>query len=90
MRDSGWPDWAPLPLLYRAPPGLQAFVGREHCGGVPTSPRRWHISLRGSGRIPTWAELVEAAHALRPRRVARRRVPPRSQWMNVHLHVLQL
>ena len=89
MRNAGWPEWAPLPQVYKGA-GFQAFIGREHCGGLPTSPLRWHISLRGPDRIPTWAELVEIAHQLRPGVPFVVAVPPRSLWMNVHPHVLHV
>lgn len=59
-------------------------------GGLPTSPLRWHISLRGPGRVPTWEELVDVAHQLRPGVPFVLAVPPRSLWMNVHPHVLHL
>lgn len=85
----GWPDWAPKPLAYSGG-GYFALVGREHCGGTQTSPLRWHVSLQGPGRTPTWEELVEAAHFLRPGVGFVVSVPPRNLWMNVHPHVLHL
>jgi hypothetical protein len=71
---------------------LTAFVGREP---LADDDWRWHISLRygdpgSNGRIPTWEELVCAAHDLRPGVVFVIGVPPRSWWMNVHPHVLHL
>lgn len=89
MKRGGWPSWSPMPTLYRCP-GYRALVGREHCGGRPEDPLRWHISLSGPGRVPSWGELVEAAHLLRPGVPFVVSVPPRSMWMNVHPHVLHL
>jgi hypothetical protein len=71
--------------------GLSALVGREVWKGE--SEPRWHISLRyGSpdrdGRVPTWDELVNAAHALRPGVPFVVGIPPRSWWMSVHPDVL--
>jgi hypothetical protein len=42
------------------------------------------------GRIPSWEEMVNAAHELRPGVVFVIGVPPRSWWMSVHPHVLHL
>jgi hypothetical protein len=86
---AGWPDWVARPLVYRGA-GMMALVGREHCGGRPTDPLRWHISLQGPGRVPTWEELVMVAHELRPGVPFVVSVPPRSLWLNLHPHVLHL
>jgi hypothetical protein len=85
----GHVDWVPLPQVY-AGHGFHVFVGREHCGGRQTDTLRWHISVRGPDRVPTWAEMVEIAHELRPGVPFVIGVPPRSLWMNVHPHVLHL
>ncbi|HEY3021854.1 MAG TPA: hypothetical protein VGJ32_16765 [Solirubrobacteraceae bacterium] len=69
---------------------LRAFVGREPMVGTDPDDLRWHISVSGPSRIPTWEELVDAAHALRPGVVFVVGVPPRSWWMSVHPHVLHL
>jgi hypothetical protein len=69
---------------------LTAIVGREPCGGRPGDPLRWHISLAGPQRVPTWDELTDAAHHIRPGVHFVVMVPPRSLWMNVHPHVLHL
>ena len=58
--------------------------------GAPTDPLRWHLSLQGPGRVPTWRELAAAAHELRPGVGFVASVPPKSLWMNVHPHVLHL
>ena len=84
------PD-VPPPVCWQKRNGLTALVGREPVGGE----MRWHISLRygdigKDGRIPTWEELVEAAHELRPGVVFAIGVPPRSWWINVHPNVLHL
>lgn len=84
------PDWAPRPQVYRGSHGLQCFIAREQMGGLETGPLRWHISVRGPDRIPSWEEMVEVAHELRPGVPFVISVPPRSLWMNVHPHVLHL
>ncbi len=71
---------------------VEAFVGREPVGPdqVHLEDLRWHISVRGPGRVPRWSELVDAAHALRPGVVFCVPMPPRTWWLNVHEHVLHL
>jgi hypothetical protein len=71
---------------------LTALVGRE-----PVGPRRdaledlrWHISVAGTGRVPTWDEMVDATHSLRPGVVFCVPMPPRTWWINVHEHVLHV
>ena len=59
---------------------LFALVGREPFGDYDDPDLRWHIRVRYgepgiNGRIPTWDELVSAAHELRPGVVLRRRHP---------------
>lgn len=88
-------DDVPVPVAYTHPRGLVALVGREPYGPYDDPDVRWHISLRygnpgENGRIPTWDELVDAAHELRPGVCFVIGVPPRSWWMNVHPHVLHL
>jgi hypothetical protein len=85
-------DDVPAPAHYRNPNGLTALVGREP---VADDDWRWHISVRYgdpgiNGRIPTWEEMVNAAHELRPGVCFVIAVPPRSWWMNVHPDVLHL
>jgi hypothetical protein len=71
--------------------GFRALVGREPIGDVDVDPDpRWHISLSRADRTPTWDELVDAAHALRPGIVFCVPMPPRSWWVNVHEHTLHL
>jgi len=87
------PD-VPPPVCYQKRSGLTALVGREPVGGN-LDDFRWHISLRFGdpgvdGRVPTWEELVEAAHELRPGVVFAVGIPPRSWWINVHPNVLHL
>jgi hypothetical protein len=82
------------PRAYQNPNGLTAFVGREPLG-TNGSDWRWHISARygnpgHNGRVPSWEELVSAAHELRPGVVFVIGVPPRSWWMSVHPDVLHL
>jgi hypothetical protein len=87
-------DSAPVPETWQHRKGLTAVVGRE-----PLGPKqddwRWHISLRfgdpgRNGRVPTWKEMVEAAHQLRPGVVFCIPMPPKSWWLNVHDDVLHL
>ena len=68
--------------------GIRALVGREHWKADGTL--RWHISVSGPGRVPTWEELVRAAHELRPGVPFCMGVPPQTWWMNVHPHVLHM
>lgn len=81
----------PLPKSYLHDDGRVAMVGREYAGGDPASgDLRWHISVRARDRAPTWGEVVDTAHELRPGVVFCVGVPPRSWWLNVHEHVLHL
>jgi hypothetical protein len=89
-----YPD-VPTPKAYQHPRGLTALVGREPYGDYDEPDLRWHISVRSGdpgidGRVPTWDELVDAAHELRPGVCFVVGIPPRSWWMNVHPHVLHL
>lgn len=68
----------PLPLGYALGDELTALVGREP---VADGDLRWHISVNGGDRLPTWHELVEAAHQIRPGVCFVLGVPPRSWWM---------
>jgi hypothetical protein len=82
---------APLPHAYERGP-LFALVSRDL---VAKGDARWHVSVRygepgANGRVPTWDELVDAGHALRPGVAFVVGVPPRSWWINVHPHVLHL
>lgn len=49
---------------------------------------RWHVSISGPERVPTWSEVAAALHELRPGVPFVMGVPPRSWWMNVHSDVL--
>jgi hypothetical protein len=85
------PDVEP-PRCYSTNAGLVALVGREP---FSDDDWRWHISVRFGdpgvdGRVPTWEEMVSAAHELRPGVVFVIGVPPRSWWMNVHPDVLHM
>ncbi len=81
----------PPPVIWRNG-RLTAFVGREPVGPDQANLEdlRWHISVRGPSRVPTWEELVRAAHELRPGVVFCVPMPPRTWWINVHEHVLHL
>ena len=94
--DAAWREQygpgVPAPVAYQHRDGRTALVGREP---VAENDWRWHISLRygdpgRDGRIPSWEELVQTAHELRPGVVFVVPVPPRSWWVNVHQHVLHL
>jgi hypothetical protein len=74
------------PVVWRTSK-LEAFVGREP---IRPDDLRWHVSVRGPGRVPTWEELVSAAHSLRPGIVFCVPMPPRTWWLNVHENVLHL
>lgn len=66
---------------------LHALLSRD---GIANDVKRWHLSVSGNGRVPTWDELANAAHALRPGVAFAAGVPPRSWWINVHEDVLHL
>lgn len=51
---------------------------------------RWHISVNGRQRVPTWDELVSIAHRIREGVVFVVGVPPRSWWINVSENCLHL
>lgn len=83
----------PAPIVWEnSKLGLSAMVGREPVGPhvEALEDLRWHISMRARDRIPTWEELVEAAHQLRPGVVFCVPLPPRTWWINVHEHVLHI
>lgn len=67
---------------------LAAIVARENIqeGERP----RWHISISGDGRVPTWEELRDATHALRPGVMFCVPMPPENMWMNLHPHTLHV
>jgi hypothetical protein len=78
---------APPPLAYGLGENLRALVGREPVGRRDDGSldMRWHISVNGAHagaeRLPTWHEMVQAAHELRPGVAFVIGVPPRSHWM---------
>lgn len=92
---AAWREQQPdleAPKVYASPNGLTAIMCREP---VADDDLRWHISVRYgdpgvNGRIPTWDELVNTAHELRPGVPFVIGIPPRSWWINVHPHVLHL
>lgn len=70
---------------------LHAIAGRENIAGPDGKPDwRWHLSLSAEHDVPRWADLVAAAHRLRPGVVFVVGVPPRSWWLNLHPNVLHL
>jgi hypothetical protein len=83
----GWAEAngeVPAPNMFKRGP-VNALVGREPWGGD-----RWHLSISADGRLPTWDEIVETAHALRPGVPFVMGVPPRSWWMNIQPYTLHL
>ena len=87
----GYPDELP-PMQFWANPSeqLTAFLGREYCGGREKDPLRWHLSIKGDQRPPTWEQVAGAAHEIRPGIHFVLMVPPKSWWMNVAPTVLHL
>jgi len=82
----------PVPRIFQSQAKLTALVGREP---YAEDDWRWHISLRYGdpgvdGRIPSWEEMVNTAHELRPGVPFVVGIPPRSWWMSVHPHVLHM
>jgi hypothetical protein len=67
---------------------LRAMLGREPCGGAPEDPPRWHLSISHPDRVPSWEEVRDACHELRPGVTFSIGIPPRSMWLNEHDHVL--
>jgi hypothetical protein len=66
--------------------GLSVILSRDelsHDYDHDPDPR-WHLSMIGPGRVPTWSEMAEACHTLRPGVVFVMGIPPRSWWINVH------
>lgn len=91
MRRLGWtPDQGPLPQAFIHPTRyLWAMIGFEDISSQNAPPdKRWHISLRGPDRVPTWDELAASCHELRPGVNFVVAIPTESMWMNVHEHVL--
>ena len=84
------PELPPMEFWTNEREDLQAFLGREYCGGRVGDPLRWHISVRGMKGVPSWEQLAESAHAIRPGIHFVLMIPPKSWWMNVHPHVLHL
>jgi hypothetical protein len=75
------------PQAWRRTP-LACLMGREPL--TPEDEGRWHLSVSHIERIPTWDELVETAHVLRPGVPFVVGLPPRSWWMNYDQRVLHL
>lgn len=67
---------------------LKVMVGYED---YPDGKRWLHFSMSSKGRCPTWEELVEAKEAfLGTETKAIQVIPPRSEYVNIHPHVLHL
>jgi hypothetical protein len=77
----GFADGAPGEQL------LRALLSRERW---TPEDERWHLSVSGRQRVPTWDEMAMTAHELRPGVPMVLGVPPRSQWMNVNEFVLHM
>jgi hypothetical protein len=99
LRESWESEFGPNPAI--GPPtiyvkdDLRALVGREPVGPWPPvrnggPDMRWHISVVAEGRVPTWDEMVDAAHSLRPGVMFCIPMPPPSFWINEHEHVLHV
>lgn len=88
MADMGMVESA-LPRVFYGFSGgvevLHALLSREEWR---PGDKRWHISISGPGRVPTWSEIAETCHSLRPGVPFVLGVPPRSMWMNLHDDVL--
>lgn len=87
-------DRVPVPRAFQHRDGRTALINREPYGNADDD-WRWHISVRSGdpgidGRVCTWEEMVDTAHALRPGVPFVIGIPPRSWWMNVHPDVLHL
>jgi hypothetical protein len=68
-----------------------AIMAHEPIGpAAEPEDRRWHISLALEDRVPSWEELRDAAHQLRPGVYFAIAVPPEDRWLNVHSNVLHL
>lgn len=73
------------------PNGFQAsvIVGHEDISPVRGDPHwRWHVSVAGKDRIPSWEEFSAIVHNMRPGVVFAMALPPRSWWINIHEHCL--
>jgi hypothetical protein len=81
----------PAPRAYAHRDGRLALMGREP---VAVEDVRWHLSIRwadpktNAGRVPTWEEMVNTVHDLRPGVAFVVGIPPASWWLNVHPDVL--
>lgn len=51
---------------------------------------RWHVSVAGEDSVPPWNHFAAIVHELRPGVSFCVPMPPRSQWINVHEHVLHV
>lgn len=88
-RDSGGPEDG-APVVYNGRDAQGRHVLRVLLSHEEWTPgdARWHISISGPNRVPTWEEFSSAVHAVRPGVPFVMGVPPKSWWMNVHRHVL--
>lgn len=81
------------PVMYvRKKENLIALIGREPVGHdqAALEDLRWHISVSGENAVPTWQQMVMAAHELRPGVVFCVPMPPRTWWINVQPNTLHL
>lgn len=100
-------DFAPIPLpevvkqlggktrAYRmkGPDGklCQVFVGIEPVGPLSACEERWHLSISGRRRLPTWSELKAARDRFIPGDMFMAiPMPPQAYWLNVNPYVLHI
>lgn len=70
---------------------VMAMCNRHPFGNSRMEPDvRWHISVSHAERVPSWEEMADACHAIRPGVPFVMGVPPRSWWLNLHPNVLHL
>lgn len=76
--------------VYETDTGCRVFVSREPVAGAGKD-YRWHLSMSGPGRLPTWAELGQARDELLPEDAFMCIPhPPRAYWLNYNPNVLHL
>lgn len=88
-RAAGLPPPRSFALMSKGRDELHAILSRDNIAAPRDVPdERWHLSVSGDGRVPSWDEIAAACHALRPGVTFVVGVPPRSYWINVNENVL--